>query len=91
MNTLRLVILATALGLTLSACSREDEAGRAPAGTEAGTEESTAGSTDPAAASSPSQREATGAETPEAAAGGDSDPGGASTPSQQEATQPPGN
>jgi hypothetical protein len=93
MNTLRLLVLATALGLTLGACGKKE----APADGGAGvtevpsTDASTAGSTDPSAASSPSQREATGTDTPEAGTGGETDPGAAATPSQEEATKPPGN
>jgi hypothetical protein len=91
MNMLRVVVLATALGLTLGACGKRDEgAADTSNATEApATGESTAGASDPEAASSPHQQEATGTETPEAAAGGNTDPGATATPSQQEATQPP--
>jgi hypothetical protein len=86
MNALRLLVLAAALGGLLGACSKAET----PTPTEAASSDSSmAGSTDPSAASSPSQREATGAEIPEASTGGETDPGAASTPSQEEATQPP--
>jgi hypothetical protein len=83
MNVLRVIVLSAALTVALGACSRSERVEQAPEGT--ATE---AGSTDPGAASSPSQREATGAEVPETPAGGSTDPGAASTPSQQEATEP---
>lgn len=90
MNTLRILVLATTLGLTLGACGKKQDATMTPASAEPpAAESSTAGSTDPSAASSPSQRDALGAETPETPAGGSTDPGAASTPSQQEATEPP--
>jgi hypothetical protein len=82
MNALRLVILSAALAAALGGCSRSERVDQTP------TDATEAGSTDPSAASSPSQREATGAETPETPAGGSTDPGAASTPSQQEATEP---
>ena len=83
MNALRVIVLSAALTAILGACSRSERVEQAP------TDTTEAGSTDPAAASSPSQREATGAETPETPTGGGTDPGAASSPSQQEATEPP--
>jgi hypothetical protein len=82
MNAIRVMVLAAALTAALGACSKGERVEQ----TDTGATE--AGSTDPAAASSPSQREATGAETPETPTGGETDPGAASTPSQQEATEP---
>jgi hypothetical protein len=82
MNALRLIVLSAALATVLGACSRSERVEDASTGT------TEAGSTDPAAASSPSQREATGAETPETSTEGSTDPGAAATPSQQEATEP---
>ena len=82
MNALRLILLSAALAAVLGGCSRSERLEE----TDTGMTE--AGSSDPAAASSPSQREATGAETPETSTGGETDPGAASTPSQQEATEP---
>jgi hypothetical protein len=85
MNALRLIVLSAALAAALGGCSRSERVDQNSTGT---TESTEAGSTDPGAASSPSQREATGAEVPETPAGGSTDPGAASTPSQQEATEP---
>jgi hypothetical protein len=82
MNAIRVIVLSAALTAVLGGCSRSERVEQ----TDTGTTE--AGSTDPAAASSPSQREATGAETPETPTGESTDPGAASTPSQQEATEP---
>jgi hypothetical protein len=81
MNTSRVIVLSAALAAILGGCSRSERVEQTPTGA------TEAGSTDPAAASSPSQREATGSETPETPAGGSTDPGAASTPSQQEATE----
>jgi hypothetical protein len=89
MNTFKLMIPAIACALALGACAKKQDAVVAPAASEAPSQDGvTPGTTDPAAASSPSQREATGAETPEAGTGGETDPGAAATPSQEEATQP---
>jgi hypothetical protein len=82
MNALRLIVLSATLTAALGACSKSERVDQTS------TEATESGSTDPSAASSPSQREATGAETPETPTGGETDPGASSTPSQQEATEP---
>ncbi len=82
MNALRVIVLSAALAAALGGCSRSERVDQNSTGS------TDAGSTDPAAASSPSQREATGAETPETPTAEGTDPGAASTPSQQEATEP---
>ncbi len=83
MNALRNLALAAALALAVAACSNNDttpgagDAGSTPAGT-----------SDPAAASSPHQQEATGEEVPAAPTTGETDPSAAATPAQEEAVPP---
>jgi len=85
MNALRNLALATALTLAVAGCSKHDS------------DTTPAGTSDPSAASSPHQQEATGAQdvptvpptgTPPAEG---TDPNAASTPAQDQSTQPPPN